>query len=328
MRKVPLLRLLWVALLMMAIPALSPAQISVGLSIQVGPPALPVYPQPVCPAPGYLWTPGYWAYGPDGYYWVPGTWVAAPTPGFLWTPGYWGWEGGAYIWHGGYWGPHVGFYGGVNYGYGYGGVGFVGGHWDHGVFAYNSAVTNVNVTVIHTTYVDRTVINNVTVNRVSFNGGPGGLVARPTAAEMVAMHDRHIAATAEQVQHEHLASTNRALLASENHGRPAIAATSRPGQFDGHGVMASRAPVPHPPANVPRPPASAQRPEARMNNAAPRNDAAHSDGRYQPVSKDRQGGSENRASQNRGGENRGAGQNRGGENRGGEERHEGGERPH
>ena len=24
----------------------------------------------------------------------------------------------------GYWGPHVGFYGGINYGYGYGGVGY------------------------------------------------------------------------------------------------------------------------------------------------------------------------------------------------------------
>jgi len=315
MRKIPLIRLLWLALLMMAIPAVSLAQISVGLSIHLGPPALPVYPQPVCPAPGYLWTPGYWAYGPAGYYWVPGTWVVAPTPGLLWTPGYWGWEGGAYIWHGGYWGPHVGFYGGVNYGYGYGGAGFVGGHWDHGAFAYNTAITNVNVTVIHTTYVDRTVINNVTVNRVSFNGGPGGLVARPTAAEAMAMHERHVEATAEQVQHEHVASTNRALLASENHGRPSIAATSRPGQFEGRGVMASRAPSPHPPANVPRPPAAAERQDARaahMNNAAPRNDAPHSDSRYQPVSRSHEGGNENR----------------GGENRGGEERHEGGERPH
>jgi WXXGXW repeat (2 copies) len=308
MRRIPLIRLFWLALLMTAIPALSLAQISVGLSIHIGPPALPVYPQPVCPGPGYIWTPGYWAYGAAGYYWVPGTWVVAPSVGLLWTPGYWGWQGGAYLWHAGYWGPHVGFYGGVNYGYGYGGVGFVGGRWDHGVFAYNSAVTNVNVTVIHTTYVDRTVINNVTVNRVSFNGGPGGIVARPNAAEMVAMRDRHIEATAEQVQHEHIASTNRALLASENHGRPAIAATSRPGQFDGRGVMASRTPAPHPPANVPRPPASAERPNARMNNAAaPRNDAAHSDGRYQPVNKSREGGNENR---------------------GGEERHESGERPH
>jgi hypothetical protein len=42
-----------------------------------------------------------------------------------------------------------------------------------------------------------------------------------------------------QTQHEHTASTNRALLASENHGRPAIAATARPGEFSGHGVVAA-----------------------------------------------------------------------------------------
>ena len=41
------------------------------------------------PGSGYLWTPGYWAYGPEGYFWVPGTWVqppdrrAAVDPGLL-----------------------------------------------------------------------------------------------------------------------------------------------------------------------------------------------------------------------------------------------------
>jgi hypothetical protein len=46
----------------------SVAQIAVGLSITIAPPALPVYVQPPIPAPGYLWTPGYWAYGAAGYY--------------------------------------------------------------------------------------------------------------------------------------------------------------------------------------------------------------------------------------------------------------------
>ncbi len=79
----------------LVVPSPASAQIAVGVSIHVGPPALPVYAQPICPAPGYIWTPGYWAYGTEGYYWVPGTWVMAPTPGYLWTPGYWGWVGGA-----------------------------------------------------------------------------------------------------------------------------------------------------------------------------------------------------------------------------------------
>ena len=54
--------------------------------ITIGPPALPVYVQPPCPTEGYLWNPGYWAYGPDGYYWVPGVWVAPPRVGVLWIP--------------------------------------------------------------------------------------------------------------------------------------------------------------------------------------------------------------------------------------------------
>ena len=61
-----------------------------------------------------------------------------PQIGFLWTPGYWGWGGGAFFFHEGYWGPHVGFYGGINYGFGYGGVGYEGGRWEGGHFAYNT----------------------------------------------------------------------------------------------------------------------------------------------------------------------------------------------
>src|ERR1700739_4318174 len=155
----------------LAWPSASRAQLAVGVSIRVGPPAWPVYPQPICPGPGYIWTPGYWAYGPVGYYWVPGTWVVAPAVGLLWTPGYWG--------------AHVGFYGGINYGFGYTGVGFVGGAWHGGVFAYNTAVTNVNTTVIHNTYNTTAINSNTTVNRVSYNGGTGGTTAQPTAPERV-----------------------------------------------------------------------------------------------------------------------------------------------
>jgi hypothetical protein len=125
-------RFLAFGVLLLVIPAVlsspSAAQIAIGISVRTGPPALPVYEQPICPSAGYMWTPGYWAWGDDdGYYWVPGTWVEAPEPGLLWTPGYWGWNDGAYAWNGGYWGSQVGFYGGINYGFGYGGVGFGGG---------------------------------------------------------------------------------------------------------------------------------------------------------------------------------------------------------
>src|SRR5579863_7072115 len=108
------------------------------------PPPLPDYEQPPIPAPGYIWSPGYWSWGDDegDYYWVPGTWALPPRPGLLWTPGYWAWVGGQYLFHEGYWGPHVGFYGGVAYGFGYTGEGYEGGRWDHGVFFYNTAVNN------------------------------------------------------------------------------------------------------------------------------------------------------------------------------------------
>ncbi|HTV50952.1 MAG TPA: YXWGXW repeat-containing protein [Steroidobacteraceae bacterium] len=208
------------------------------VQVQIAPPALPVYEQPPCPVAGYLWTPGYWAWATGGYYWVPGTWVAPPTVGVLWTPGYWGFVGGAYMWHAGYWGPHVGFYGGVSYGFGYTGVGFAGGRWVGGAFAYNQAVANVNVTVIHNTY-NETVVNNVTVNRVSFNGGVGGTMAVPTAQERMAAQEHHFAPTPLQTQHVQEAAHNPALFANANGGHPAIAATARPAMFKGPGVVAA-----------------------------------------------------------------------------------------
>ena len=216
-----------------------PPPAGVGVSISVAPPVLPVYEQPLCPGPGYIWTPGYWAYGESDYYWVPGTWVLPPVVGLLWTPGYWGYDGGIYAWHAGYWGPHVGYYGGVNYGFGYGGVGYEGGYWDHGRFFYNTAVTRVNTTVITNTY-NKTVIRNETVNNVSFNGGPGGTKAQPTAQELAWSHEQHTPPTALQQHHQHTASTDRALFASVNHGAPTVAATGKPGVFAGPETVGPR----------------------------------------------------------------------------------------
>ncbi|MGA7424396.1 MAG: YXWGXW repeat-containing protein, partial [Candidatus Sulfotelmatobacter sp.] len=223
-------RFLLLAVLMMAVPASLFAQF--GVSIMIAPPALPVYTQPMIPAAGYMWTPGYWANGDEGYFWVPGTWVEPPEAGLLWTPGYWGWSGDAFAWNGGYWGTEVGFYGGVNYGFGYGGVGYGGGYWNKGAFYYNRSVNNVNITDIHNVY-SKTVINETRVNHVSYNGGNGGITARPSAAEETATRAHHTLPTAMQAEHVKAASTNHALRASENHGRPAIAATAKPGEFSG-----------------------------------------------------------------------------------------------
>jgi len=155
----------------------------------------------------------------------------------LWTPGYWGFAVGFYGWHPGYWGPHVGFYGGINYGFGYGGVGFAGGEWRGGAFFYNRAVMNVNVVNVRNVYSRTVVVNNT---HVAFNG-PGGIEARPTPQEHEYVREQHTAALAAQTEHEHAASQNRQLFASENHGRPAIAATARPGEFSGRNVARASA---------------------------------------------------------------------------------------
>jgi len=59
---------LLLAVIILSFSAASFSQIAVGISVRIGPPAIPVYGQPLCPGPGYLWTPGYWAWDDgDGY---------------------------------------------------------------------------------------------------------------------------------------------------------------------------------------------------------------------------------------------------------------------
>jgi hypothetical protein len=263
----------------------APAQISVGVSVGTAPPPLPVYTQPPCPGENYIWTPGYWAWDGEDYYWVPGTWVEAPDPGLFWTPGYWAWENAGYVFVPGYWGPTVGFYGGIDYGFGYTGHGYYGGRWNGGHFYYNTAVNNVNVRAVHNTYVDHTVVVNNN-NRASFNGGNGGVQARATAQETAAARSKRMGAVAAQTRQVQDARSNRVLRASYNHGAPPVAATPKAGTFSGSGVVAAHnAPAANQPANRPgnaapanrgpanngaRPnPATRPNPAARPNNAPP-----------------------------------------------------------
>jgi hypothetical protein len=211
------------------------------VAISVAPPPLPVYDQPPCPEPGYVWTPGYWGYAGGGYYWVPGTWVLPPAVGLVWTPGYWGYSGQRYLWNAGYWGPHVGYYGGINYGFGYSGSGYEGGYWDNGEFFYNTAVTRVNTAVITRTY-NKSPASTVTVNNVSFNG-PGGIAAKPTTQEVAWSQERHTQPTTLQIKHQRAASANRALFAAANHGTPMVAATAKPGVFKGQDVVGPKSVV-------------------------------------------------------------------------------------
>jgi WXXGXW repeat (2 copies) len=230
------------------------------------PPPLPDYDQPPCPGDDYIWTPGYWDYASTGYYWVPGVWVQSPYVGALWTPGYWGYSHGHYAFFHGYWGPHIGFYGGVDYGFGYVGVGYQGGYWNGGHFDYNRSVNNVNVTVVHNVY-SRTIVNNTTIvnnNRVSYNGGSGGIRLSPRPAELAALREPHAPPMQTQMQVQRAAGANRAQFAAVNHGRPVEVA-------DNHPVAAVRDVRPVAPTNIHNLPVTARPPVVAHNNVVPAN---------------------------------------------------------
>ena len=193
------------AVAFVALP-LAPSVAQVGISINFAPPPLLVEVQPPVPVAGYIWTPGYWAWGVSNYYWVPGAWVAPPVVGFLWTPPWWGWNNGVYAFNAGYWGPTVGFYGGINYGFGYNGVGFYGGEWRGSTFFYNRSVTNINVANVTNVYSRNVVVNN---NHVSYNGGRGGLTARPSATQLSYAREHHTGPVAAQLEQVRAARQNR-----------------------------------------------------------------------------------------------------------------------
>ena len=135
------------------------------------PPPLPEEEQPECTVVGGIWVPGYWAWAATGYYWVRGAWALPPRAGVLWTPGYWVLVGGGYVFHRGYWVPHVGYYGGINYGYGYFGAGYSGGHWVGTRFFYNAAVSHVNTRIIRDTYREA-VRADLASSRLSYHSAP------------------------------------------------------------------------------------------------------------------------------------------------------------
>jgi WXXGXW repeat (2 copies) len=204
------------------------------------PPPIPSYAQPAMPEEGYLWMPGFWARRDDvrDYYWVPGTWVKPPRAGLLWTPPYWRRVDDGYAFHDGYWAQEVGFYGGVDYGYGYTGDGYQGGRWDNGSFFYNSAANNFGSLSVAHTYNQAMTPEDHTV-RAGFDGGKHGTKARPTAEQERLSRGTHLAPTAEQTAHFEMAAKDRSLYAKLNGGEPGIAATARAGVFVSSGITRS-----------------------------------------------------------------------------------------
>ena len=150
------------------------------------PPPLPEENQPPLSQDGDLWTPGYWYWRGQRYFWVPGAWVRPPQVGFLWTPAYWGFTGNFFVFHPGHWGSSVGYYGGVNYGYGYFGNGYTGGHWVGNSFAYNSAVNHVDSAVARHMYAE-SVPYQASRGAVSYTGESRGGGPARTVTERQAL---------------------------------------------------------------------------------------------------------------------------------------------
>ena len=142
-------------------------------------------------------------------------------------------------------GPHIGFYGGINYGFGYIGIGFVGGYWNHDRYFYNRAVTNVNVTHITNVYTHNVVVNNIDNRRISYNGGPNGIRRIADPREAAALKSPHPA-------HRRAASTSRARPApiagssssTTRAARRAPSWSTAPGRAPAPGPMAHRVPAP------------------------------------------------------------------------------------
>jgi hypothetical protein len=248
------------------------------------PPPLPEYTQPPCPGENYVWTPGYWDWS-NAYYWVPGAWVLAPWVGALWTPPWWGFVNGVYVYNAGYWGPHIGFYGGIDYGFGYPGRGYYGAYWNRGQLFYNRDVTNVNITSIHNYYTAP--VPRIQQTRVSFNGGRGGIEMRPTAQELAVRRDPRLAAVPAQVQQARQAAGNRAQFAGAGNRPPAALTAAHPLATNYH------APEQRPPEAAVR---AAARPAAAPTPAnrgpAPQHPAAPERAQNQPNTQPRQGQAE------------------------------------
>jgi hypothetical protein len=162
--------------------------------------------------------------------------VKPPRHGLLWTPPYWSRVDGAYVFHAGYWAEHVGFYGGINYGYGYTGDGYQGGRWENGAFLYNRA--NLGSAKIEHVY-DKAVADE-SASRVSFNGGSGGTKAWPTRQQEALAGEQHTEPTAEQKLHFEMAARDRSLYSKLNGSEPGVAATRYAGVLDGTDVTGSR----------------------------------------------------------------------------------------
>ena len=72
--------------------------------VTTGPPAPLVYgPVGIAPAPGYIWTDGFYNWRGGTWVWVPGRWVRPPYPHARWVRPYYQRQRHGYRMHPGHW---------------------------------------------------------------------------------------------------------------------------------------------------------------------------------------------------------------------------------
>ncbi len=87
--------------LVVAAAASAPVYAQINVNIVIAPPA-PLYEAPPQMAPGYVWTPGYWAFTGDRHVWVHGRTIVQ-REGYRWEPDRWEHRGNTYYRHVGRW---------------------------------------------------------------------------------------------------------------------------------------------------------------------------------------------------------------------------------
>ena len=159
---------------------------------------LPVYGQPICPGDGFLWTPatGRMTTASPITTGCQACWFRRRKSVSCGRRKAGGWGDGGYFFNEGYWGPTVGFYGGINYGFGYYGEGYGGGPWNNGHFFYNRSVNNINVVNIHNVYNERELRSTTSTASAITEGQVGS--RRVQQRSKLQANQRHIPAVAAQ----------------------------------------------------------------------------------------------------------------------------------
>jgi hypothetical protein len=98
----PILAALCGLALLATVPFASSADVSFSIGVAPPAPIIETVPPPP-PAPGYVWTPGYWSWNGVTWVWVPRRYVVAPFPGAVWVTGRWARHGHDWMWEDGRW---------------------------------------------------------------------------------------------------------------------------------------------------------------------------------------------------------------------------------